>query len=129
VPRQVELGPTSLIVHLTGLLHVGALKGRFEIPYASIESVSSEPFSPPPGTLRLVGTSIPFTDVREGRFLHGSEWYFLSYEHRDQTVTLRLRDPMIGGVRTRLAVVGAEDPKRLAAEIARRLSPPEPPLS
>lgn len=120
MPRHVELGSDRLVVHLTGLLHVGALTGRFEIRYADIESVSTEPFRAPPGTLRLVGTSLPFTDIREGRFVHGGEWFFLSYEHSDRTVTLRLHNPDLGGTRYQLAVLGDDHPRELAAAIEER---------
>jgi hypothetical protein len=130
VPRSIEFGEDELVLRFTGLLHYETLTTTFRIPYSSIRSVTTEPFEAPRGTLRIFGTSIPFTDIREGRFIHGSEWYFLSFEHRDKTVTLELANVHHGTHPDpyRLVVIGSDDPDGLKTAIEaachRSASPP-----
>ncbi len=89
--RTFEFRSDALIVRLTGLTRFAALKGTLRVPYAAIESVSTTPFQMPAGAIRVGGTSIPFTDYRQGNFWkRGIGWLFLSYEHAAQTVTLRV---------------------------------------
>ncbi|MCI4323115.1 MAG: hypothetical protein L3K03_03695 [Thermoplasmata archaeon] len=119
MPRSIEFGDHELVLRFTGLLAFETLTATFRIPYDAIRSVTTEPFQAPFGTLRIFGTSIPFTDIREGRFIHGSEWYFLSFEHRDKTVTLELANFHHGAHPDpyRFVVIGSDDPAGLQAAI------------
>jgi hypothetical protein len=130
MPRSIEFGDTELVLRFTGLLHYETITTTFRIPYASIKSVTTDPFVAPEGTVKSFGTSIPFTDIREGRFLHGDEWYFLSFEHRDKTVTMELSNYQHGGHPEpyRAVVIGSDDPSALrdAIEAARHRAPPAP---
>jgi hypothetical protein len=58
------------------------------IPVAAITSVSTDPYQR--NGLRLGGTSIPFTDIRAGRFRRQGLRTFLFFEHRDHVITLDL---------------------------------------
>lgn len=119
MPRTVEFGPDRLTVHLTGLVHYASLTTDLPIPYSAITAVTTEPFVPPEGTLRWFGVHVPFSGIREGRFSHGGEWYFISVEDPRRAVTLRLAGYSHGDAPEPLAVVviGAADPERLRAEI------------
>lgn len=122
MPRTVEFGPDRLTVHLTGLVHFAALTTELAIPYSAITEVTTAPFVPPEGTLRWFGVHVPFSGIREGRFSHGGEWYFISVEDPRRAVTLRLAGYSHGDAPEPLAVVviGAADPERLRAEIEAR---------
>lgn len=121
--RTLEFRSDALIVRLTGLTRFAALKGTLRIPYAAIESVSTTPFQMPSGAIRVGGTSIPFTDYRQGNFWkRGIGWLFLSYEHADQAVTLRVDNLQSGKFDYAVIVLGAEDPVATAAQIETHLA-------
>jgi hypothetical protein len=87
--RSVEFTKDMLILHLTGLTSLGALRRRVEIPYTEIIQASVSDFKLSMFQFR-VGTSI--ADVREGRFLIDGHWCFISYENHNDVVVLELRD-------------------------------------
>jgi hypothetical protein len=72
----------------------------------------------PSGTIRVGGTAMPFTEYRQGTYWkRGIGWFFLSYEHADQTVTLRVENVPSGRFDYSLIVIGADNPQTLAASI------------
>jgi hypothetical protein len=85
--REIKLEDDKLVIHLTGLTIVAALKHNVEILYSSIKNVTIETFDMPLLNFR-VGTS--GFGVREGRFMVGSDWYFLTYENHENVVVLDL---------------------------------------
>ncbi|MGD9893836.1 MAG: hypothetical protein AB7R89_08585 [Dehalococcoidia bacterium] len=116
--RTLEFQTDALIVRLTGLTRFAALRGVLRIPYTKIQSVSAEPFHMPAGSIRVGGTSLPFTDYRQGNFWkRGIGWFFLSYEHADKTVTLQVDNLASGRFDFSMVVLGADDPAAVAAEI------------
>lgn len=121
MPRIIELGPASIEIQLTGLVHFMSLTARLEIPYAAIESVSSEPFHPPLGALRWGGASISFTGIREGHFRSGQNWFFLSFDDVEHAVTIRLNDFIWNGHGYSTVVLGTKLPSRLCHDVEARL--------
>lgn len=112
--RTIEVGADAVVVRLTGLTALGALKRRLVIPIGAIRSVSTGPYRP--DGLRLGGASIPFTDIREGRFRRRRRWTFLSFENRNRTVALTL-DRGSPGTDYDVVVLGADDPEAVADAI------------
>jgi hypothetical protein len=106
-----------LSVRLTGWTALAALRRELRIPLASIVSVSSERYTR--DGLRIGGTSVPFTEIREGRFRRDGLKTFLSFGDRDRVLTLGL-DRSVGGVGFDVVAVQAADPAALAADIQRR---------
>ena len=131
MPRVVEFEEQELVVRLSGLVHYESLTTELRIPYASITAVTTEPFVSPPGTQRIFGTDVPFTDIHEGRYAHQGEWYFLSLEDRKRAVTLRIENYSHDGDREplRVVVLGARDPDGLAQAIRAHLPPAARPKS
>ena len=86
--RAVDVTGDAVVVRLSGLDAFAALKRTLRIPRQAIRSVSTARYAG--DGLRLGGTSIPFTDIRAGRFRHRGQRAFLSFEHRDRVVTLTL---------------------------------------
>jgi hypothetical protein len=85
--RKLEFEEDKLVIHLTGVTVIAALKHHVEISYSAIKKVSIETFDMPLLNFRI-GTS--GFGVREGRFLVGSDWYFLSFENHENVVVLEL---------------------------------------
>jgi hypothetical protein len=123
MPRTITFEDDAVVVRFTGLVHYATLTEELRIPYRSIVSVSTQLFEPPAGTLRWFGTDVPFTDIREGRFGHGGDWYFFSVEDRHHAVTLRLDGYSPGGAAEplRVVVLGTHDPGSLADAIQKRI--------
>jgi hypothetical protein len=119
MPRTVEFGDRELVLRLTGLVHYESLTEELRIPYRCIASVTTEPFVPPPGSIKMFGTHVPFTDLREGRYSYQGEWYFLSVEDRRRAVTLWLEGYSHGdgSEPLRAVVIGTDDPASLRAAI------------
>jgi hypothetical protein len=93
--RSIEFMEDRFVLQLSGLTSLGALRRSVEIPYASITNVSIEDFKVSLFRFR-VGTSI--ADIREGRFLIGDRWCFISYENHKDVVVLELADHDFGKV-------------------------------
>lgn len=115
--RTVEVTDSAVLVRLTGWTAVAALRRALRVPLTAIRAVSTERFGDT--GLRLVGTSIPFTDIRHGRFRRQGGWTFLSFEDRDRVLTLELDRSAAGGSYDVVAV-GVDDPARVAAAIRAR---------
>ncbi len=95
MPRTVEYTNDRLILHLSGLTSAAALKRHVEIPFKNIKKVSIEDFKLSMFQFR-VGTSV--ADIREGRFLIGNRWCFISYENHKDVVVLELEEHEFGKV-------------------------------
>lgn len=93
--RTIEFTNDALILHLSGLTSAAALKQLVEIPYSDISNVSIDDFKLSMFQFR-VGTSI--ADIREGRFLIGDKWCFISYENHEDVVILELNNHQFGKV-------------------------------
>jgi len=109
--REVVLESDRLILEFSGLKHFETLEARLEIPFDKIRAAATSEFRFPPGTLRLGGTSIPFTDIREGHFEFEGSWYFVSFEDRDRVVTLYLDDYVHGGRKYAVVAFQTDDPE------------------
>ncbi len=70
------------------------------VPLRAIRSVSTERYGAT--GFRLAGTSIPWTDIRAGRFRRGGRWTFLSFDDRDRVLTLELDRTVPGAATTSL---------------------------
>ena len=115
--RAIEVTDTEVIVRLTGWTALAALERTLRIPIASITSVSTARYGA--DGLRLGGTSIPFTDIRGGRFRRNGKWAFLSFEDRDRVITLELDRAQSRGGYDHVAV-GVDDPVAVSEEIDAR---------
>ncbi|NOU93230.1 hypothetical protein GC093_08350 [Paenibacillus sp. LMG 31456] len=87
--RTIEFTKNTIILHLSGLTSLAALKRQLEIPYSSIKDVTIEDFKVSLLKFR-VGTSI--ADIREGRFMLTDKWSFISYNNHKDVVVLRLNN-------------------------------------
>lgn len=93
--RTIEFSEDKLVLHLTGFTSVAALRRHVEIPYSKIVSVAVDDFEISLLKIRI-GTSI--SDIREGKFLIGDRWCFVSYEDHKDVVILELSDHEFGKV-------------------------------
>ncbi|SDN71481.1 hypothetical protein SAMN04487897_104175 [Paenibacillus sp. yr247] len=93
--RTIEFTKDTLILHLSGLISAAALKRQVEIPYSTITNVSMDDFELSMFQFRI-GTSI--ADIREGRFLIGDKWCFISYENHKDVVSIELNNHEFGKV-------------------------------
>lgn len=132
--RSIELLEDRLVVRLSGITRLAAVTGDFEIPCSAIRSVSAEPFEISFWKMwKMAGANFPFPEIFEGHFRHGGEWYFLSFEDRNKTVTLGLEAfkmpfaPWPGTRGTfgieptyRTVVIGVDHPQATASAIAAR---------
>jgi hypothetical protein len=114
VARTVEVTPDAVVVRLTGWAALGALKRELRVPLGAIRSVSTARYGAT--GLRLVGSAIPWTDIRAGRFRRDGLWTFLSFEDRDRVLTLEL-DRSVPGAAYDVVAVGVDEPAAVAAEI------------
>ncbi|RCW51817.1 hypothetical protein [Paenibacillus prosopidis] len=112
--RTIEFTGEKLVLHLTGLTVAAALKRNVEVPYSSIRSVAVEDFKVSLLKIRI-GTSI--ADIREGRFLIGDRWCFISYENHKNVVVLELEDHEFGKV-----VFQMENPEEIRERILEKMS-------
>jgi hypothetical protein len=113
--RTIEFTDDKLILHLTGLTTAAALKRFVEIPYSAINNVSVEDFKVSLLQFRI-GTSI--ADIREGRFLLGDKWCFISLENHKDVVVLDLNNHEFGKVV--FQIENPMDTKQLISERLRK---------
>lgn len=111
--RNVEFTKDNLILYLSGLTSTAALKRRVEIPYSQIKQASVDDFKLSMFRFR-VGTSI--ADIREGRFLIGDRWCFISFENHKDVVVLELEGHEFGKV-----VFQIDDPEAVLGRISEHL--------
>ncbi|HEY7178911.1 MAG TPA: hypothetical protein VH305_07030 [Gaiella sp.] len=111
------MADAEVVVRLTGLDAFAALKRELRIPIAAIRAVSRARYDG--DGLRVGGTSIPFTEIRAGRFRRGGKRTLVSFEHRDRVLTLTL-DRRAAGVGYDVVAVGVDDPVSLAEQLESR---------
>ena len=109
---EIELTPTTLVVHITGADQLLALKSRIEIPLEHIAGVDAsvpEAHSWYHG-LRMGGTNLPGV-ITAGRFLQNGEWAFWDVHDPEQAIGIRLHDEQYARL-----VIGVANPQ-LTAEL------------
>ena len=115
---EVELTPTSLVVHIRGADQFFALKSQLEVPLQHIAGVDVRP---PEARqiwhgLRVVGTDVPGV-ITAGWFLQQGEWAFWDVHDPDEAIAIRLYDEHYGKL-----VVGVDDPDATAQAITAAIS-------
>jgi hypothetical protein len=110
---EVEVTPTSLIVHITGADKFFALKSELEVPFEHIASVDA---SVPEAHqiwhgLRVGGTNLPGV-ITAGRFIQQGEWPFWDVHDPDKAIAIRLHDEHYAKL-----IIGVEDPVATAGAI------------
>jgi hypothetical protein len=117
VGRTLDVTKDDVVVRLSGWTALAALRRELRLPLRAITAVSTERYAR--DGLRLGGTSVPFSEIRAGRFRRDRMRTFLSFHDRDCVVTLAL-DRSAAGLPYDLVAVGVDDPAAVAAEVERR---------
>ena len=115
---DVEITPTTLVVHIRGVDQFFALASRLEVELKHIASVEVSP-SEAHGIwhgLRMAGTNIPGV-ITAGRFLHQGQWVFWDVHDPDRSLAIRLHDE-----RYATLVIGVDNPELTAEEIKSAIS-------
>ncbi|QRG70161.1 hypothetical protein [Brevibacillus choshinensis] len=115
--RTVQFGETEFVLSLKGLTSFFALKREVAIPYKAVQRVFVADFDAPKWMLRMPGTSISPLNVYEGSFKYADEWYFLSYESRENLVMLELE----GHKKYHHVIFQIDNPTQVASEIRKRI--------
>jgi len=110
---EIELTPTSLVVHIRGADQFLALKSQLEIPLAHIAQVDLNPAEAHQvwHGLRIAGTNLPGV-VTAGRFLQQGEWAFWDVHDPDLAICVHLRDEHYAKL-----VIGVDNPEATAQAI------------
>lgn len=111
--RKIEFEQDQIVIKLSGITSVAALKRHVEVPYASIKKVSIEDFDVPFLHFR-VGTSMP--GIKEGSFLLDGKWCFVSYENHTNLLVLDLVEHKYGKV-----IIQVEKPEEIKLEIIEKI--------
>ena len=111
---EIEITPTSLVVHINGADQFFALKSRLEVPLEHIAGVDA---SVPEAHqiwhgLRMGGTNLPGV-ITAGRYLQHGEWAFWDVHDPDKAIAIRLHDESYAKL-----VIGVDDPAATASAIA-----------
>jgi hypothetical protein len=111
---EIEITPTSLVVHINGADQFFALKSRLEVP---LEHVAGVEASVPEARqiwhgLRMGGTNLPGV-ITAGRYLQHGEWAFWDVHDPDKAIAIRLHDEHYAKL-----VIGVDDPAATASAIA-----------
>jgi hypothetical protein len=107
---EVDITPTSLIIRITGMRRLWALRSRLEIPLAHVVDAEVAPGLALPW-IRLLGTSVPGA-IHAGTFLRGRQFEFWDVRHRDRAIAINLL-----GERYSRLVIEVEDPQGTVATI------------
>jgi len=111
---EIELTPTTLIVHITGTDRFFALKGQIEVPLEHIAEV--QPSAPEAHQiwhgLKVGGTNLPGV-ITAGRFLQHGELAFWDVHDPEKAILIRLLDENYARL-----VIGVNDPAATAAAIS-----------
>jgi hypothetical protein len=121
---QIEITNGSLVVNVTGVGKLLALKSRLEVSLAHVSGVELRPEAARtlwPG-FRMPGTHIPGV-VTAGSFYASDEWVFWDVHDPDKTIAIQLRDEHY----TRL-VIQVDDPEATAGTLRAAMRPASPPL-
>jgi hypothetical protein len=111
---EIEITPTSVIVHIRGADRFFALKSQLEVPLEHIAAVdASEPEAHQIWHgLRAAVTNLPGV-ITAGRFIHHGEWAFWDVHDPDQAIAIRLRDEHYAKL-----IIGVDDPAATAKAIS-----------
>jgi hypothetical protein len=123
MPRCLDLHDDGLAISFKGLLRLGTLRRRLVVPWSAIRGVHAGAFELEPTPLSAVSPRLGRS--AHGRFRRRGRWQFLSFEDPGRVVRLDLDRRAPGAQGFDEIVVGARDPRSLAAVIAARagLSP------
>jgi hypothetical protein len=118
---DIELTPTTLVVHIRGADRFLALKSQLEIPLAHVAQVELNPAEAHQvwHGLRIAGANLPGV-VTAGRFLQQGQWAFWDVHDPDQAICVHLLDEDYAKL-----VIGVDNPEATAHAIrnaARQLS-------
>jgi hypothetical protein len=116
---QIEIANGSLVVNVTGVDKLLALKSRLEVPMEHVAGVELRPEAARTWWhgFRLPGTNIPGV-VTAGSFYQSGEWVFWDVHDPDKTLAIQLRDEHY----TRL-VIQVDDPEATAAALKSAMRP------
>jgi hypothetical protein len=123
MPRSLDIQDDGLAISFRGMLRLGTLRRRLVVPWSAIRDVHAGPFDLQPTPL---GAVVPrLGRSAHGRFRRSGRWQFLSFEDPGCVVRLDLDRRAPGAQGFDEIVVGAGDPRSLAAAISARagLSP------
>ena len=114
---DIEISPSSLIVHIRGADRFFAFKSQLEVPLEHIAGVDA---SVPEAHkiwhgLRVVGTDLPGV-ITAGRFIHHGEWAFWDVQDPDKAIAIRLRDEHYAKL-----IIGVDAPEATARAITAAL--------
>jgi len=117
---EIEITPTSLIVHIRGADQSFALKSRLEVP---LEHIAAVELSPPESHqiwhgLRVGGTNLPGV-ITAGRFIQHGEWAFWDVHDPGKAIAIRMHDEHYSKL-----IIGVDDPFATAATITKALRRP-----
>ena len=110
---EIEITPTSLVVHVRGADKFFALASRLEVP---LEHISAVDPSPPEAHgvwhgLRMAGTNLPGV-ITAGRFLQHGEWAFWDVHDPARAIAIRLHDEGYAKL-----IIGVDNPDATVALI------------
>ena len=110
---QIEISYGSLIINVTGIDKILALKSRLEVPLEHVSGVEIRPEAARTWWhgYRMPGTQIPGV-ITAGSFYQNGECVFWDVHDPDKTIAIQLRDEHY----TRL-VIQVDDPEGSAAAI------------
>jgi hypothetical protein len=117
---EIQITPSTLIVHIHGADRLFALRTEIEVPLehiAGVDAAVPEAHQVWHG-LRMGGTNLPGV-VTAGRFVQGGEWAFWDVHDPDRAIAIRLHDEHYAKL-----VVGVEDPVATAAAISAAIPAP-----
>ena len=120
---QVDIANGSLVVSVTGVDKLLALRSRLEVPLEHVAGVELRPEAARRWWhgFRLPGTNLPGV-VTAGSSYHSGEWVFWDVHDPDKTVAIQLRDEHY----TRL-VIQVDDPEATATALRSAMRPPSQP--
>jgi hypothetical protein len=112
---EIEITPTSLIVHILGADRFFALKSQLEVPLEHIAAVDPSPAEAHQiwHGLRAGGTNLPGV-ITAGRFIQHGEWAFWAVHDPDKAIAIRLHDEHYAKL-----IIGVDDPATSSAAITR----------
>ena len=110
---EIEITPTSLIVHIRGADQFFALKSQLEVPLEHIAGVdATAPEARDIWHGLRIGTNLPGV-ITAGRFLHHGEWAFWDVHDPEKAIAIHLHDEHYAKL-----VIGVDNPVATAQAIS-----------
>lgn len=111
---EIEITPTSLIVHIRGADRFFAFKSQLEVPLEHIAGVDA---SVPEARdiwhgWRMLGTELPGV-ITAGSFIHHGEWAFWDVHDPEKAIAIHLHDEHYAKL-----VIGVDNPVATAQAIS-----------